>query len=166
MPEANYYAHKVEQLSALEELCERGLLDIFYGDEAAICLQGSVCYGWQWADEEVCLPSERGARLSCLALLSRTNKCRFATTTGTIDAAFVAGELEALSLEITRTTVVVLDNARLHKGTLIQSFREAWEARGLFVFYLPVYSPHLNIVEILWKHLKYFWLRAQDYLDA
>lgn len=104
--------------------------------------------------------------MSCFALLSRANVCRFATTQSTIDAAFVAGQLEQLSWEIHKPTLVVLDNVRLHKGTLIQSFREAWEARGLFLFYLPVYSPHLNIVEILWKHLKYFWLRAEDYLDT
>lgn len=165
MPQEDYYALKVEQLRAFEELAQRGLLDIYYGDEAAICTQGSVCSGWQWSDEEVFLPAQKGGRLSCFALLSRANTCRFATTQDTIDAAFVARQLEQLSWDIDKPTLVVLDNARLHKGTLIQSFRDAWEARGLFVFYLPVYSPHLNIVEILWKHLKYFWLRAEDYLD-
>ncbi len=147
-------------------MAHRGLLDIYYGDEAAICTTGHVCSGWQWRNEEVFLPAQRGARLSCFALLTRANRCRFATTKGTIDAAFVANQLEALSLEIEKPTVVVLDNARLHKGTVMQSFQEAWESRGLFVFYLPVYSPQLNIVEILGKHLKYFWLRAEDYLCA
>ena len=42
---------------------------------------------------------------------------------------------------------------------------DAWQARGLFVFYLPVYSPHLNIVEILWRELKHRWLHASDYQD-
>jgi len=27
------------------------------------------------------------------------------------------------------------------------------------------YSPHLNIVETLWKRLKYEWLRAKDYAN-
>ena len=138
-------------------------MDIYYGDEAAICTQGSVCSGWQWKDETVFLPAQPGARLSCLALLRRDNRCRFATTTGTLNAAFVAQQLEALSHEIDKPTLVVLDNARLHKGHLMRSFLPAWEARGLFLFFLPVYSPHLNIVEILWKHLKYFWLCAEDY---
>jgi len=38
-----------------------------------------------------------------------------------------------------------------------------WERRGLCLFYLPRYSPHLNIVEILWRKLKYEWLRPEDY---
>lgn len=32
------------------------------------------------------------------------------------------------------------------------------------IFYLPKYSPHLNSIEILWRKIKYEWLRAKDYL--
>ncbi len=28
-----------------------------------------------------------------------------------------------------------------------------------------MYSPHLNIMETLWKKLKYEWLWAKDYAD-
>ena len=41
-----------------------------------------------------------------------------------------------------------------------------WEERGLFLFYLPPYSPHLNIAEVLWRKLKYEWLQPRDYADA
>jgi transposase len=39
----------------------------------------------------------------------------------------------------------------------------AWRRRGLFVFYLPTYSPHLNIAETVWRKLKYERLTAEDY---
>ncbi|WP_440432814.1 transposase, partial [Prevotella sp.] len=32
--------------------------------------------------------------------------------------------------------------------------RKIWEKRGLFLFYLPLYSPELNPAEILWRILK------------
>ena len=35
----------------------------------------------------------------------------------------------------------------------------------MFEWFLPVYSPHLNIAETLWKKLKYEWLQPQDYAD-
>ena len=41
----------------------------------------------------------------------------------------------------------------------------AWQERGLSVFYLPAYSPPLNIAEVLWRKLKQEWLRAEDYAD-
>jgi len=37
------------------------------------------------------------------------------------------------------------------------------QQRGLYIFYLPRYSPHLNIVETLWRKLKYEWLSPIDY---
>jgi transposase len=44
--------------------------------------------------------------------------------------------------------------------------RPLWEKRELFLFYLPPYSPHLNIVETLWRILKGKWLRPVDYVST
>ncbi len=112
------------------------------------------------------MPSTKGAGLNCFALLSRANECRFETTTHTIDSAFIVEQLESLSFGLERVTVVVLDNAPPHVANQVQDRRPFWLKRGLFLFYLPSYSPHLNIVEVLWRHLKYQWLRPQDYLDT
>jgi transposase len=35
--------------------------------------------------------------------------------------------------------------------------------KGLEIFFLPNYSPHLNIREILWRFIKYKWLESEDY---
>ncbi len=75
-------------------------------------------------------------------------------------------QLEALSFSLQRQTVVVLDNAPAHVAKRVQERRGFWQQRGLWVFYLPPYSPHLNIVEVLWRKLKYQWLQPQDYLET
>jgi transposase len=36
----------------------------------------------------------------------------------------------------------------------VQQRRGFWQERGLLLFYLPPYSPHLNIAEVLWRKLK------------
>ena len=41
-----------------------------------------------------------------------------------------------------------------------------WEKRGLFLFFLQPYSPHLNIAETLWKILKGKWLRPVNYFST
>ena len=157
---------KVECLAELEQLSRRGLIDLYYGDESRVCLQGCVPYGWQFKDEDVFVPSSQGAGLNCLAFLTRANACRFATHQANIDSAFVVEQLEQLSFVIERVTVVVLDNARVHTSQQVQERRAFWEERGLFLFYLPPYSPQLNIAEILWRKLKYEWLQPADYADA
>ena len=93
-------------MAELEQLSRRGLIDLYYGDESRVCLQGYVPYGWQFADEEVFVPSSQGAGLNCLALLTRSNVCHFATTQHSIDSAFVVEQLEQMSCCVERMTLV------------------------------------------------------------
>lgn len=147
-------------------MSRRGLIDLYYGDESRVCLQGCVPYGWQFADEKVFMPSGQRAGLNCFALLKRDNTCRFSTTPQSIDSAFVVEQFEQMASSLERMTVVVLDNANVHKSKVVQERRRVWEERGLVLFYLPAYSPQLNIVEVLWRKLKYEWLQPRDYADA
>lgn len=147
-------------------MSEQGLLDLYYGDESRVSLQPCVPYAWQFKNEDVFMPSTQGRGLNCFALLSRANQCCFETTHNAIDARFIVEQLEDLSWGLKRITVVVLDNAPAHVAKQVRECREAWQQRGLFLFYLPPYSPHLNIAEVLWRKLKYQWLQAQDYLDT
>jgi transposase len=63
-------------------------------------------------------------------------------TEGTITSAWISEHLDALSLSLPRPTVVVLDNASVHVEA-VKERRAVWQKRGLFVFFLPTYSPHL-----------------------
>lgn len=40
-----------------------------------------------------------------------------------------------------------------------------WQERGLFIFFLPTYSPELNIAETLWRVMKTKWIKVQDYME-
>ena len=62
--------------------------------------------------------------------------------------------MDALSLALSRLTIVILDNASVHKKAVKERWA-VWQERGLFVFFLPAYCPHLNIVKILWRKPKY-----------
>ena len=153
----------------LETMSDQGLIDLYYGDESRISLQPCVPYAWQFKNEKVFMPSTQGQGVNCFALLSRANKCHFEMTAKNINARFIIEQLEKLSFEtlrLERVTVVVLDNAPSHIAQSVRERKPFWQKRGLFIFYLPSYSPHLNIAEILWRKLKYQWLRPQDYLDT
>ena len=65
-----------------------------------------------------------------------------------------------------RLTVIVVDNASVHSAKQVQERRPIWEDRGLYLFYLPPYSPHLNLAEVLWRKLKAEWLQPVDYSDS
>ncbi len=165
-PNADVYALRVECLAEMEQLSEQGRIDLYYGDQSGVSLDPPVPYAWQFADERVAMPAARGGQINCFALLSRDNRCLAQTTTATITGDFVAEQLDQLSLRLLRPTAVVLDNAPIHHGRAMRQRWDAWQERGLFVFYLPTYSPHLNIAEVLWRKLKYEWLCPEDYADA
>ena len=158
-----FYQAKLESLGQLEKLSEENKIDLFYADEAAVSLSPNVPYAWQFSDEQAAMPASLGKGTNCFALLARDNRAQVETTSQPITARFIFEQFEHLSLSLSALTVVVLDNAPSHRARIIKERILVWQRRGLFLFYLPRYSPHLNIVETLWRKLKYEWLAPRDY---
>jgi transposase len=126
-------------------------------------LEGYVSYGWQFSGEDVYIPSERAKRLNIFGMIDRDNRFEGFCTSESIDAGKVVDFLEQYSFRVSKKTFVVLDNAGVHRNAKIRERRPVREQRGLFLFCIPPYSPHLNIAETLWRIMKGKWLRPQDY---
>lgn len=153
-------------MGLLEHQSRAGHIDLFYGDSTKVSEQGYVPYGWQFSNEDISIPAHKGKSVNCFGLITRTNKFVGKVTENNINADFMIELLDDLSLQITKTTVVVLDNARAHTARKVKERLEYWRRRGLYIFYLPPYSPQLNIIERLWKELKEGWLKPSDYISA
>lgn len=150
-------------MQELEQLDTKGDIILYYSDESHMCTNGYVPYGWQYRDEDVYVPAERSARLNIFGMITRRNEYEGFTTQESIDADKILAYLDHLSFSVTKKTVVVMDNASVHRNKKIKELRKIWEGRGLFLFYLPPYSPQLNPAEILWRMLKTKWIRPCDY---
>ena len=131
-----------------------------------LCTEGYVPYGWQFRNEDVYIPSPKAQRVNIFGMIDRNNRYHGFTTTESIDVDKVVEYLDTFSLNIKKNTLIVLDNASVHRNKKIRELRELWEKRGLFLFYLPPYSPHLNLVETLWRIMKTKWIRPQDYASS
>lgn len=160
------YLVKKEQLLLLEQQSRASKIDLFYGDESGFSELGYVPYGWQFKDEKIGIAAAHGKQLNCFGLLSRKNEFLFKTTTKSINTDFVVEFLEEVSFSIIKPTVIILDNARIHTARKFKERIEFWKKRELYIFYLSPYSPHLNIIERLWKELKARWIKPQDYIAA
>jgi len=64
---------------------------------------------------------------------------------------------------ITKKTVVVIDNASIHRSEEFEAHIPSWKKQGLIIKYLSPYSPELNLIEILWRRIKYTWLPFSAY---
>lgn len=167
-PDPQVYAHKLACLRELEALSTQRLIDLYYGDETGVSTAGYCPYAWQHKDEKLsvaALPISR-VRLNCFGCISRSNQFWHATTAKTIDGAFIFEQLEAFTQTLDKPTFLVLDNAPVHKTANILKHLQQWQQKNLYIFYLPPYSPHLNIAEALWRVMKGKWLEVKDYLSA
>ena len=68
---------------------------------------------------------------------------------GSCDSGEVPGYLDVLAVEAEREEkpcVVVVDNAPFHTAGVVREREEDWKARGLVLYRLPAYCPHLNLI--------------------
>ena len=157
------YQYKKERLKELERLAVEEKIDLYYGDQTHVSSQGYVAYGWQFEGEEVCTYVEKGYKVNIFGLIDLKSNCHWTSSEQSINSSFVVDYLEKFSMKIRKETVIVLDNASIHCSKFFQKARQDWEKRGLFIFFLPTYSPELNRAEILWRRLKAQWIDPMDY---
>lgn len=62
-------------------------------------------------------------------------------------------------------SVIVLDNASVHRSKLTQQQQHHWQQQGLLLFFLPPYSPQMNRIEDEWLQLKRTELAGRVFED-
>lgn len=73
--------------------------------------------------------------------------------------------LDEFCEKITKKTIVVLDNAPIHKSKNFTEKIKEWEKQDLIIYFIPPYSPELNLIEILWRFIKYQWLSFEAFTN-
>ena len=82
-----------------------------------------------------------------------------------INSQFLISAIDDFCQHIEKPTVLVIDNAPTHRSKLFQEQLFRWREKDLYIFFLPRYSPHLNISETYWRKAKYEWLKPADYFS-
>lgn len=158
-----FFEQELEQLRAAED---RGELDLVFADECRFSLFAPVSYAWQRRGQPpVELPAQRGG-WSVLGLWqprAPTQPLWSWYLPGALTGELFVAALDEWSQQLTRPTVLVLDNASIHHAAPVRQALARWRARGLQLQFLPAYSPELNAIEILWHHCKHRWLTPPDY---
>lgn len=123
-------------------------------------------YAWSPVGHPRKIPAySHSQRLNVLGFLSRQGKLIYHSTTETVTTEIV---IEAFDHFITQKSpdtfaIVVVDNASVHRSALFQRKRLEWQNQRVYVIYLSSYSPELNLIEILWRKVKYEWLSLTAY---
>ena len=154
-------------METLENFAKKGFIDLYYFDESGFNLTPNLPYAWSTIGKTVVIPAKMSRSLNTLGFLSTIKSKLFASTTyDKVDTDIVIEVFNLFVETVTKKTVVVLDNAAIHTSKKFKQQIKIWEEKGLFLFYLPPYSPQLNPIEQLWKFMKYYWIDLEAYISV
>jgi transposase len=140
-----------------------GEIDLFYFDESSFSLTPSVPYAWQKINEHIEIPSARSQTLSVLGFMDRNSQLESFVFEGAINTDVVISCFNEFSKNLTKTTIVLVDNAPTHTSKKFDKQTLEWCKQGLVIVPISRYSPELNSIEILWRKIKYEWMPFSAY---
>jgi transposase len=143
----------------------KSAFDLWYYDEAGFTLQPSIPYAWQRVGQRLELASAHGPRQNVLGFFNLHNQFYAFAFQGTIDSNTVIHCFDLFHQHQQSPAVVVVDNAPIHTSEDFEEEIERWQKEDLHVKFLPPYCPELNLIEILWRKIKYEWLPLDAYLN-
>lgn len=152
-------------LEVLKSADESGVIDLYYFDGSGFTGVPEVPYAWQDLEGSLLLPSEKTKRINVLGFMNRKSELFAYTFEDSVNSQVITAVFDQFLQTLHKTSIVVLDNAPTHHSEWFEDQRERWETQGLYLYFLPTYSPELNLIEILWKHIKYYWLSLSAYLS-
>jgi transposase len=157
------FAQAKRELAALQHQEDHGTIALYYFDESGFALDPTIPYAWQEPQSVIELPARRDGRINVLGFMNRQNDLHPFMFEDSIHTGVVIACFDAFGQTITKKTVVVIDNASIHTSDEFQGRIPDWKKQGLIIKYLPPYSPELNLIEILWRRIKYAWLPFSAY---
>jgi transposase len=146
-------------LGNLKAKAAAGELVLYYLDECGFSPTLPVGYSWSLPRQRKLVRYEapQGRRVNAMAAYrpyGRSPRLEVFTAERTWDAYDLLGFLEALPWsKVPR--VVVLDNASIHTSRVIRLARHRLATSGIYLYFLPPYSPELNEVEPVFRQVKH-----------
>ncbi len=146
-------------LDNLRRKAQAGWLELHYLDECGFAPSLPTGYSWTLPGERKKVRYEypQGRRVNALASFQPLGSAPglkavvFERTLTSADLLAYLRDLPAAKVP----RVVVLDNASLHVSKVVKAERPALAKLGIYLYYLPPYSPKLNAIEAVFRQVKY-----------
>ena len=162
-PNPKQKAAKKADLALLKSEAAGGQLRLKYLDEAGFSLWSPVSYSYIEVGKQKVIhqSKKRGKRLNILGIYEPGKSLNYALALGSFKKeSFIkildkeAEEAEKNRVENGLETVIILDNYSVHISHQVRQKEKEWQSQGLYLFFLPSYSPELNLIESEWHQIK------------
>jgi putative transposase len=150
-------------LELLQQWAQLGIIVLKYLDESGCYCQSPTDYSYAPIGKQKRVPQNRrrGRRVNIWGVWEPQASFDYALMLGTQTAQTYLKLMDWQAQKAAQhwaatgiLTVIVQDNASVHRAKLIQQQWQRWQQQGLLIFFLPPYSPQMNRIEDEWLHLK------------
>jgi transposase len=154
-------------LGNLKAKAAAGELVLYYLDECGFSPTLPVGYSWSLPKQRkpVRYEAPQGRRVNAMAAYrpyGGSPRLEVFTVERTWDAYDLLGFLKALPWS-KAPRVVVLDNASIHTSHVIRRARHRLTTQGIYLYFLPAYSPELNQAEPVFRQVKHQEIPQRSY---
>ena len=155
------YKQKAKKLKKYQKQAKNGEILLYYQDEIDLNLLPGIlcCWTLKGAQRKVPTPGVNQKRYGFDAVnyvsgqtVHRIEERKNSTGFCAFIDQFMQTVTQAPEYQ-GQKIVLVVDNFIIHRSRMTQEFLEKY-ADQLLLFMLPTYSPWLNLIERLWKHLR------------
>jgi hypothetical protein len=160
------FERKQQQIRSLIILEISGYIDLYFEDKNHFGLTPIMPYAWQTKQKPILLPAAKGKFLNVVGLMNQKNDLFFEVNDTTFNTDKIIGFMDCFAEQIVDKTVVIFDHSPIHKSKKFMAKIKQWEEDDLLIYFLPPYSPELNLIEILWRRIKYNWLSFDAYISV
>ena len=162
-PNQELYKRKKQLIQKYDVLSQRGKVNLYFFDESGFSVNSNIPYAWSPINQTMVIKSFHAKKVNVLGFINKQGHLKSYMCETSVKSDKVVEVFDDFSKHITQPTVVVLDNASFHKSKIFKANIAKWANRGLTLLYLPPYSPQFNIIEMLWKFIKYHWMEMSAY---
>jgi transposase len=165
-PDPEEYEEKKKQLKILKEKEEKGEAELWYYDESGFSLTPCIPYAWQEKGKTLTVESVKSKRLNIAGFMNKNNILTAYISEYNMNSESLIACINNFyenSENRSKKKYIIMDNAPFHRSKLFQEKIKEWKEKNIEIFYLPRYSPHLNLIEILWRFMKYEWIEFGAY---
>jgi transposase len=161
---------KQSDLDMLQWAAAAGEIDLFYLDESGFSLWMPETYSYYFKGEQKRQEqtTRKGSRLSILGLCQPLITFVYGLVLGSFTSKTYiqmmdeqAQQAQQVQTQTGRIRVIVQDNGPIHTSKATRGKWTDWEAKGLYLFFLPKYCSEMNPIETEWHQLKVYELRGQ-----
>lgn len=154
----NNIQKRLDYCRMLSELEDERLVFL---DETGVNLHINDNYGYapKGVTPTLTQPANRGTNISCLVAITLNGVLCYQLYDGPVNSNDFMHFLQVRLLPvITNNSIIIMDNARIHKSAAMNTFMRTINMR---IEYLPPYSPQLNPIEEYFSKFKYNIRRHQ-----